>query len=137
MRDTTQFKWMIAALTLCMIAGFSAADTENALPDRLQVEAFSRPVRPAAVFSHDNHNAAAELDEDCAVCHHAYDGKTRLEGETSEDSPCAECHGLKPTPENSVGLRKAFHTRCKSCHFQSRKGPVLCGECHIRKVRTP
>lgn len=117
------------------LSRFSTAVTDEPLLERIQVDAFSDLVRPAAVFSHDDHNEAAELEEDCSVCHHVYEGKQRLEGESSEDSPCADCHTLKTSDENSISLRVAFHTRCKSCHFDSDKGPVLCGECHIRKER--
>lgn len=102
---------------------------------RMDNSMFEHPQRPAAVFDHDIHNETAGLEEDCSVCHHVYEGKTRIEGESSEDSACSDCHGLKPTPENSIPLRKAFHERCKSCHFTSKKGPVLCGECHIKQGR--
>jgi hypothetical protein len=30
------------------------------------------------------------------------------------------------------GLTKAFHTNCKGCHENKNKGPVMCGECHVR-----
>lgn len=99
---------------------------------RLDNSAFENPQRPGAVFDHDIHNEMAGLEDDCSVCHHVYDGKTLIEGESSEDYACSDCHELKSTPENSVPLRKAFHNRCKDCHFTSEKGPVLCGECHIK-----
>lgn len=103
--------------------------------ERMSTDSFSHIQRPASVFSHDDHNAEAELEEDCSICHHVYEGKELLEEESSEDTPCSDCHSLKPTPENSIALRTAFHTRCKSCHFEQAKGPVLCGECHIRRGR--
>lgn len=99
----------------------------------MDTSAFTKLQRSAAVFDHDEHNSAAELEEDCSICHHVYEEKTLVEGESSEDSACVECHSLKPTSENSVALRTAYHNKCKSCHFESAKGPVLCGECHIRK----
>ncbi len=120
----------IFILILALIAGFSFASTE-----RMATDSFNSPKRPGAVFNHDEHNEAAELEDDCAACHHAYDGKQLIPDESSEDSPCSECHSLKSTDENSVPLRLAFHNRCKSCHFSASKGPVLCGECHINKER--
>ncbi len=96
---------------------------------------FDHPQRPAAIFEHDDHNETAELEDDCSVCHHSYDGKKLIKDETSEESACADCHTLKPTPKNAVPLRIAFHNKCKTCHFESTKGPVLCGECHIKKER--
>jgi len=94
---------------------------------------FDQPQRPPAVFDHDDHNSTAGLDDKCSVCHHVYENGTLIEDESSEDSLCSECHGLSPTPENPVSLRRAFHTNCRSCHFESGKGPVLCGECHKNK----
>jgi len=100
--------------------------------ERLDIEAFEKPRRPGAVFSHDDHNEIAELD-DCAICHHVYEGSKLVADESSEDSPCFECHGLLPGPDNSVSLSIAFHKKCRDCHFDSGKGPVLCGQCHIKE----
>jgi hypothetical protein len=94
---------------------------------------FDRPQRPAAVFDHDEHNEKAQLEDDCSICHHVYENKVKIEDESSEDSLCSECHFLTSTEENTIPLRMAFHNHCKSCHFKLEKGPVLCGECHIRK----
>lgn len=115
---------------LCLFtAVYAFSNTEI---ERLDNSAFEKPHRPGAVFSHDEHNETAEI-EDCAVCHHVYEGKKLVEDESSEDSLCSDCHSLKATPENSVPLSVAFHNRCKTCHFEANKGPVLCGECHIKK----
>jgi hypothetical protein len=120
---------IIAAILLILSYAYAAqyATIENM--------AFDRPQRPAAIFEHDEHNETAELEDDCSICHHSYEGKKLIEDESSEDSACADCHNLKPTVQNAVPLRMAFHNRCKTCHFESAKGPVLCGECHIRKER--
>lgn len=92
---------------------------------------FQKPKRPGAVFEHDEHNEMAEID-DCAVCHHVYEDKKLVEDESSEDSRCSDCHSLKAGEENSISLEVAFHRQCKTCHFEKNKGPVLCGECHIK-----
>ena len=125
---------------LLVIAGgitvFSQTGQESEPFERLDNSAFEKPVRPAAVFDHDIHNEMAELEDDCAVCHHVYDEDNQLvEDESSEDSLCSDCHYLKSDADNTVSLRKAYHKRCKSCHFAEKKGPVLCGECHINQTR--
>jgi len=97
---------------------------------RLDNDFFDSPRRPAAIFSHDEHNEAAGL-EDCAQCHHVYDEDGTISAvDSSEDQLCGDCHSLRdegPKP----GLRKAFHQRCRGCHLASREGPVTCAECHV------
>lgn len=130
-------KQFIGLITLIILAtAFYAWSTEDSISDDTAVvdnSVFEHPQRTAAVFDHDDHNEKAMLEDDCAICHHVYEGKQRVEDESSEDQMCSECHALKATDENSFPLRMAFHKRCKDCHFESAKGPVLCGECHIRK----
>jgi len=92
--------------------------------------AFTNPQRPVAVFKHDVHNQNAEI-ENCNECHHVYEDGKLLEDESSEDQRCADCHG--PEAEaNKPSLVKAFHSNCKGCHKKQKKGPILCGECHVR-----
>ena len=100
--------------------------------DMVAVEGDSFEVqrRPSSVFRHDEHNEAAEIEE-CYECHHVYENGERLEDESSEDQGCAECHTEK-SDGNRPGLRKAFHLNCKGCHLSKMKGPVMCGECHVR-----
>lgn len=91
---------------------------------------FAHPQRPAAVFRHEAHNEKAGL-EDCSVCHHLYEDGKLVPDESSEDQNCSDCHPLKSS-KTTPGLRKAFHTLCISCHKKEKKGPLLCGECHLR-----
>lgn len=93
---------------------------------------FEKPQRPVALFSHDEHNEMAEI-EDCAECHHLYEDGQLVEDESSEDQYCADCHSLKP--KGSVpSLLQAFHTNCKGCHLERSAGPIMCGECHARDI---
>ena len=129
-------KAILTAIALIIFSGvnaivFSSGTTDADEYETIDNTVFKNPSRPAAIFNHDEHNELAELEDDCSVCHHVYEGKTKIEDESSEDSYCSECHQLKPNQKNSVSLRKAFHEQCRSCHFQRKKGPVLCGECHI------
>ena len=124
--------WTLCLLLLLVIGvfnGFSLPE-EMVEPSRLEIDAFEAPRRPGSIFDHDAHNEKAGLDDNCAVCHHVYEDGVLVEDESSEDSSCSDCHGLRPTDENSVGLEAAFHRQCKECHFESARGPVLCGECH-------
>jgi hypothetical protein len=91
---------------------------------------FLNPQRAPSVFNHEQHNETAEI-EDCNECHHVYEDGKRLEDESSEDQMCSECHELDAS-ENMPGLRKAFHTNCKGCHISQKKGPIMCGECHLK-----
>jgi hypothetical protein len=121
---------------ICIIAAMALLPAVSVFAEGASVidkGVFGNPQRPAAVFEHDEHNEKIGLEEDCAVCHHVYDGKELVADESSEDYSCSECHSLKSTLDNSVPLRRAFHSRCQTCHFELAKGPVLCGECHTRK----
>ena len=93
-------------------------------------DSFENQRRPPAIFRHDDHNEIAEIEE-CNECHHVYENGERLADESSEDQMCADCHTEK-TSGNQPGLRKAFHLNCKGCHQTKKKGPVMCGECHVR-----
>ncbi len=94
--------------------------------------AFKNSKRPPAVFRHDDHNEAAGI-EACNQCHHVYDeGGKWVEDESSEDTSCADCHGFE-AEGRKPGLMKAFHKTCKGCHQEKHKGPVMCGQCHVRK----
>ena len=95
-------------------------------------DSFEDQRRPAAVFRHDDHNETAEIEE-CNECHHVYENGERVADESSEDQRCAECHTEKAL-DNQPGLRKAFHLNCKGCHQSKKKGPVMCGECHVRRT---
>ncbi len=98
----------------------------------LAVEAFKAGERPAAIFDHDVHNEKAGLD-DCAVCHHgATDDGKRDPGGSSEGVPCADCHKVK-ADKGRTDLMTAYHTQCKGCHEEKGKGPLACGECHVRQ----
>jgi hypothetical protein len=91
---------------------------------------FNNPQRTPSVFYHDEHNETAGID-DCAECHHVYEDGERLEDESSEDQSCSECHSLEGG-DGQPSLIKAFHGNCKGCHQKEKKGPRLCGECHIK-----
>ncbi len=91
---------------------------------------FDKKQRPPAVFRHDEHNETASIEE-CNECHHVYEDGEKIADESSEDQGCWECHEENDIG-NQPGLRKAFHENCKGCHRQNKKGPIMCGQCHVR-----
>jgi hypothetical protein len=97
-------------------------------------DAFTNLRRPPSVFRHDEHNEKAGIEE-CNKCHHVYNDEGKLvEDESSEDQHCSECHELKASGKKPA-LMNAFHTTCKGCHKEKNKGPVMCGECHVRGLK--
>jgi len=91
---------------------------------------FAKPERTPSVFRHDEHNEKAGIEE-CNKCHHVYEDGKLLEDESSEDQLCSDCHELKSSG-STPALMKAFHMNCKGCHLKEKKGPVMCGECHLK-----
>jgi len=91
---------------------------------------FDDPQRTPSLFKHEEHNEAAGI-EDCNECHHIYEDGKKVEDESSEDQSCSECHGMEASG-NKPALMKAFHINCKGCHQKLDKGPIMCGECHVK-----
>jgi len=116
---------MMALFSWAWVSSYS--DEEKT---RIDNEEFGNPKRVACVYDHDEHMEASELEE-CNVCHHLYEDGKKVEDETSEGESCAECHKVNSS-EDTLPLRKAYHTRCKGCHMTEKAGPILCGECHLR-----
>ncbi len=94
-------------------------------------EQFPNPQRPAAAFPHDAHNEKAALEDKCWHCHHM-DGKNLSEDSSSEGVPCVDCHAVAPDSADVTPLMDAYHKQCIDCHEQQAKGPLACGECHVR-----
>jgi hypothetical protein len=116
-------------LAMGVILAFTAAWSQD---DMTVVDNsdFINPQRTPSRFEHDLHNENAGID-DCAECHHVYEDGQKVEGESSEGQNCSECHELKGS-DGQPSLIKAFHTNCKGCHEAQGKGPILCGECHVK-----
>ena len=123
---------LIIALAAFVAAGVTvfSVQAEQYL-ERLDTLAFESPRRPGSVFTHDDHMMF--LDDDCSICHHVYEDGELVPGESSEDYYCSDCHGLEAAPDNRMPLEAAYHNLCRDCHFDRGKGPVLCGECHIKE----
>ena len=126
-RSSLSFFVVFKSFLIILVSAHSQEDMVN-----IENDVFENPKRPPAVFRHDEHNELAQIEE-CNECHHIYEDGQRLEDESSEDQRCAECHELEDNG-NIPGLMKAFHTNCKSCHRAKKKGPVMCGQCHVRRA---
>lgn len=128
-----KIKRVTIVLFLFVCGGISmvCCDQASAKDDivRMDTSAFDQLRRPAAVFDHDEHNDAAQID-DCAICHHVWENGKLVPDESSEDTPCSQCHGVTLGPDNPMPLANAFHCLCKSCHVKEGKGPLLCAQCH-------
>lgn len=124
-------KRILPLLTLAALA-FLTVGTAEAQENitKLAPGAFGKLTRPAAVFAHDKHNEKAKLAE-CVACHHGgKDGKLDRTA-SSEGTPCADCHKVKPA-DKTTGLQRAYHKQCIDCHRAKGKGPLACGQCHKR-----
>ena len=119
----------IAMVTVGVFVWASAYSQEDIT--HIDHRMFSQPQRPSAIFNHDEHNEKAEI-EACNECHHVYEDGQKLEDESSEDQQCMECHEINDI-DRRPGLMKAYHLNCKGCHLKAKKGPILCGECHVKE----
>jgi hypothetical protein len=120
----TGFTLVLFILAIAVLSVYAQEDVTE-----VNDSVFNKRMRPAAVFLHDEHNEAAEI-EDCAACHHVYEDGQRVEDESSEDMECSECHATGGGyPMEVVNV---YHARCKGCHMEEKAGPVMCGECHVK-----
>ena len=128
MKKSAFFMCASVVVTL-LVLGFAHGQEEMVV---VNSDGFENPQRPPAVFRHDEHNESAGIEE-CSECHHVYDDDGQLiEDESSEDQRCSECHETESSGRRP-DLMKAFHKNCKGCHLEKKNGPVMCGQCHVRK----
>jgi len=120
--------FILMGAAICRLLILPALSQEDM--EVVQEDGFQKRQRPPAVFKHDQHNETAGI-EACNECHHTYDNGKKQEDESSEDQLCSECHTEKSSG-NQPGLKKAFHLNCKGCHQAKQKGPIMCGQCHVR-----
>ncbi|WP_147822553.1 acidic tetraheme cytochrome c3 TmcA [Salidesulfovibrio onnuriiensis] len=123
MKKTITLLLAFAAVVVFILPAFCQEDIKE-----LKNPAFQKAERPAVPFMHDEHNEKAGLDG-CLPCHH--EGKEN--GELVEGDPvaCADCHEAAPA-DGSMDLKTAYHKQCIQCHEDAAKGPVACGECHVK-----
>lgn len=123
--------WLHITVISAVVAfsGVCALSQENV--KTVEDSAFAERIRPRVDFFHDDHNEKAGIEE-CNQCHHVHDGTQLVPDESSEDKECSACH-VGDQKENLLGLANTFHLRCKGCHEDTKKGPVMCSECHVKK----
>jgi len=123
--------FICASVMVTLLIFVSAYSQEDMVV--INSDGFKGPQRPPSVFRHDEHNELAQIEE-CNECHHVYDDDGNLlEDESSEDQRCSECHEIEASGRQPA-LMKAFHTNCKRCHQEKKNGPVMCGQCHVRRL---
>ncbi|MEW6262851.1 MAG: acidic tetraheme cytochrome c3 TmcA [Thermodesulfobacteriota bacterium] len=108
-----------------------AAEKKQAARSTLADEAFTAKQRPPSVFGHDEH-MELESGQDCYGCHHQYKDGKLVKEESSDGTKCVECHPVNPG-KNQTRLLSAYHNLCKKCHEKEKKGPLACGQCHVKK----
>lgn len=124
---------IVTRIALSLMIGILSTLTTAWSLDEMSVvdnSVFDHPQRTPSVFMHDAHNETAGIDE-CSVCHHVYEDGQLVADESSEDMRCSDCHYLEKIDEQPA-LMNAFHANCKGCHEEEGKGPILCGECHVK-----
>ncbi len=94
-------------------------------------DVFHSPQRPPVVFRHDEHNETAEIEE-CNECHHVYEDGENWWKMNLPRIRVARNVMLRNGSGRKPGLKKAFHRNCKGCHLEQKKGPIMCGQCHVR-----
>jgi hypothetical protein len=123
-------KRCLPILIVAVILTFSQLASSQEDMTVIAPDAFGKLTRPAATFVHDQHNEKAGV-EDCVLCHHGGSDGVQDPEFSTEGIPCADCHAVQPD-KGTTGLSKAYHLQCISCHEQSGKGPLACGQCHVR-----
>jgi hypothetical protein len=125
-------RWFLFILSIfavcCFFSVAAYAQEDMSVIDN---HVFGNSKRPPAVFEHDQHNELSAIEE-CNVCHHLYEDGKLIEDESSEDQGCTDCHEMQDDGRKP-GLMMAFHTNCKNCHREKKKGPLMCGQCHVRR----
>lgn len=122
---------VVCVIPVCLLVSLAWAWAETL--EVISNSDFINPRQPPVAFMHDEHNDMAGLD-DCAVCHHLYEGNTLIRDESSEDMSCSECHPAVHFSRQAVSLTAAYHKRCKGCHLTIRQGPIVCGQCHRKEL---
>lgn len=74
-------------------------------------------------FDHEEHASMAEMDKDCATCHH-YSPPGTIPA-------CKECHslGAESTDLRKPNLKGAYHRQCLACHVEW-SHETECTACH-------
>lgn len=93
--------------------------------------------RGPVAFSHLKH--AKDYKISCWDCHHEYEDNVNVWVPWSETARCADCHDPGKGDSEMVGLQKAYHMNCKTCHQQladqkKKTGPYRgCYGCHQKE----
>ena len=112
---------------LIVVIGIFCFQSAHSQDDKflLNHQELGKHQRPLVEFDHKLHSKF-----DCTRCHHDFDKFKNNRG--GDGQPCDSCH--KAVASRGIpSLEDAFHQQCIGCHKAMKKGPVMCGECHVRK----
>ena len=93
--------------------------------------------RGPVTFSHLKH--AKDDNVSCWDCHHEFEDNGNVWVPWSETAKCSDCHDPGKGDAEMVGLQKAYHVNCKTCHEKLAKqnkptGPYRgCFGCHEKE----
>lgn len=133
-------KKSILAVALICAAGFTMAN------GNAQAQGLAAPTEPITIegkkpasFNHASHTAQGMA---CGVCHHDANHQPKtaeaIAASTPEALACVSCHNKEFADKDLQKPMQVFHARCQGCHkagYEGRKGPVKCGECHVKKEK--
>ncbi len=122
-RPLTYIKLLLVVLVIAAFVPLVHSQDDTFLLDHKELGEHQRPL---VEFNHKLH--AEKLD--CTRCHHDFDAHLNNRG--GEGQPCDSCH-QKKAEDSRPSLKDAFHIQCITCHETLKRGPVTCGECHVRK----
>jgi hypothetical protein len=94
--------------------------------------------RGPVAFSHLKH--AKDYKISCWDCHHEFEDNVNVWVPWSETAKCADCHDPGKGEDRMVGLQKAYHVNCKTCHQEladrkKKAGPYKgCFGCHEKEM---
>lgn len=88
---------------------FTTKHSLSEAPDTIVLGYIAEQFQPVQ-FDHKSHADMAQMNLDCATCHH-YSPEDRI-------PPCRECHGSEDNPVNlkQPTLKGAYHRQCMGCH---------------------
>ncbi|MGA2225412.1 MAG: cytochrome c3 family protein [Syntrophobacteraceae bacterium] len=119
----TYIKLLLVVLVIAASVQLAHSQDDTFLLNHTEI---GKHERPLVEFNHKLH--AEKLD--CIRCHHDFDAFLNNRG--GEGQTCDSCH-KKKADDDLLSLKEAFHIQCIACHDTLKKGPVTCGECHVRK----
>ena len=121
---------MKKTLLVALMLVFIAVAVFAAVPEKVVINAAAAK-QPAVTFPHAKHVAMGKA---CDTCHHTQKGLTA--DKAADVKKCSSCHLDAKAPVPSMRemsmTKNPFHIKCINCHKESKKGPTVCKDCHVK-----